>query len=183
MSNDSRLLLTVDVRLMAEPCLWCWELVDVADGQVVECSWDTYWTAYEASREALRAGLSRLVEVTRGGRAPTGTRRASTKPGGPLLCHNLVIVARSEPQLHLALTAVATDTHAVEVVLDRRVGDRRRRSGVPPVLDRRRGDRRAHPDIDHHLGTRGWAIVRRVETWLAVAEARTGMVEARLKTA
>ena len=51
--------LTVKVRLLGQPCLWCWEIVDTADGALIESSWATDWTAYGSSREAMRAGLPR----------------------------------------------------------------------------------------------------------------------------
>ena len=60
--------LTVKLRLLGEPSLWCWEIVDAADGAVVESSWATNWTGYKSSPEALRAGIRRLTDLTRGGR-------------------------------------------------------------------------------------------------------------------
>jgi hypothetical protein len=57
--------LTVKVDLLGEPCLWRWEIVDTADGTLIESSWATEWTAYESAREALRAGTMRLTELTR----------------------------------------------------------------------------------------------------------------------
>ena len=60
--------LTVKLRLLSEPSLWCWEIVDTADGTVVESSWASNWTGYTSSPEALRAGIVRLTDLTRGGR-------------------------------------------------------------------------------------------------------------------
>lgn len=60
--------LTVKVRLLGQPCLWCWEIVDTADGALIESSWATDWTAYGSSREAMRAGVMRLTDLTRRGR-------------------------------------------------------------------------------------------------------------------
>ena len=60
--------LTVKLRLLSEPSLWCWEIVDTADGTVVESSWATNWTGYKSSPEASRAGTIRLTDLTRGGR-------------------------------------------------------------------------------------------------------------------
>jgi len=31
--------LTVKVHLLGEPCLWCWEIVDMEDDTSVESSW------------------------------------------------------------------------------------------------------------------------------------------------
>jgi len=55
--------LTVQLRLLSEPILWCWEIVDTADGTVVESSWATHWTGYNSSPEALRAGIIRLTDL------------------------------------------------------------------------------------------------------------------------
>ena len=60
--------LMVKVNLLGEPCLWCWEIVDTGDGTLVESSWATEWMGYESSREALRAGIMRLTDLTRGSR-------------------------------------------------------------------------------------------------------------------
>ena len=60
--------LTVKLRLLSEPSLWCWEIVDTADGTVVESSWATNWIGYKSSPEALGAGIMRLTDLTRGGR-------------------------------------------------------------------------------------------------------------------
>ena len=60
--------LTVNVRLLGEPSLWCWDIVDTADGTVVESSWATNWIGYQSSPEALRAGIMRLTALIRAGR-------------------------------------------------------------------------------------------------------------------
>jgi hypothetical protein len=54
---------TVDVQLMAEPCLWRWEIRDAARDEVVENSWTHEWMAYESPDEALRAGHVRLTSL------------------------------------------------------------------------------------------------------------------------
>ena len=50
--------LTVEARLLADPCLWCWEIRD-AEGALVESSWANQWTAYPSRGEALAAASSR----------------------------------------------------------------------------------------------------------------------------
>ena len=60
--------LTVKLRLLSEPSLWCWEIVETGDGTVVESSWATNWTGYKSSPEALQAGIMRLTDLIRGGR-------------------------------------------------------------------------------------------------------------------
>ena len=50
---------------MAEPCLWCWEIRNTVDGNVVSSSWTDKWMAYDSSEEALAAGNGRLRELDR----------------------------------------------------------------------------------------------------------------------
>jgi hypothetical protein len=70
--------LAVTVKLLGDPCLWCWELVDTEDGTLVESSWATEWTGYASSQEAWQAGILRLAELTRPSRgALVPGRRAS----------------------------------------------------------------------------------------------------------
>jgi hypothetical protein len=59
--RDARL--TVAVDLMAEPCLWRWEIRDPTRGKVVADSWTHDWMAYQSSDEALRAGQDRLTSL------------------------------------------------------------------------------------------------------------------------
>ena len=56
--------LTVEVRLLPEPCLWAWEIRDRNRGGVVDSSWDSEWTAYDSAEEAYRAGRRRLTRLT-----------------------------------------------------------------------------------------------------------------------
>src|SRR2546430_16237783 len=53
--------LTVEVRLLPDPCLWCWEIRDAHRNEVLESSWAGEWTAYSSPEEALRAGRRRLT--------------------------------------------------------------------------------------------------------------------------
>ncbi len=52
---------TVEVRLIPETLLWCWEILDTVRGEVVESCWAQGWTAYDSREAALRAGHLRLV--------------------------------------------------------------------------------------------------------------------------
>jgi hypothetical protein len=56
--------LTVEVRLMAEPCLWRWEIKDRQRDEVVDNSWTCEWMAYDSREEAYRAGRQRLSRLT-----------------------------------------------------------------------------------------------------------------------
>jgi hypothetical protein len=55
------------VRLLAEPCLWCWEIVDSHGDTLVQSSWAMEWMAFESREEALTAGHRRLAELLRRG--------------------------------------------------------------------------------------------------------------------
>lgn len=69
----------------------------------------------------------------------------------------LVIVSRTEPARYTYLKHVFA-RQGVEVIVDRRAGERRRRL-EPATAERRRADRRAR-DITKDLQTLGWALVR-----------------------
>lgn len=62
--------LDLQVRRLADPCLWCWEIVAPGrGGAVVQSSWASEWAAYETREEALGAGRGRLAELGRAGAA------------------------------------------------------------------------------------------------------------------
>ena len=72
--------MVVDVRLLCDPCLWCWEIRDAKDGRVVESSWAKEWVAFESADEAYAAGTRRLAELEAAEAAPragAGGRRLS----------------------------------------------------------------------------------------------------------
>ena len=64
MHSDRTQQLTVEVQLMANPSLWCWEIKDQARGQVLENSWTGEWNAYESPEEAYQAAQERLNSLT-----------------------------------------------------------------------------------------------------------------------
>ena len=74
------------------------------------------------------------------------------------------IVSRTEPRQYLYLKHVFAD-ESRDVVLDRRMGERRR-SLRPPRVERRHIDRRQR-DITRELQSTGWALVRRPTTYTA----------------
>lgn len=53
----------------------------------------------------------------------------------------------------------ASTSEAVEVIVDRRLGDRRQRH-APVGLERRRQERRVREGVAKDLDTFGWAVVR-----------------------
>lgn len=75
---------------------------------------------------------------------------------GPRL---LFIVARTETKLHWYAQSSFADAQSIQVVLDRRQGERRR-AGAPPSVERRHSDRRQF-DVNDRLQRVGWAVVHR----------------------
>ncbi|HEV8144135.1 MAG TPA: hypothetical protein VGQ77_14840 [Methylomirabilota bacterium] len=74
----------------------------------------------------------------------------------------LLIVARDEPMLYERLRLEFEGDEELSVVLDRRVGDRRRQP-QPVSRDERRDERRADRRqalVDDQLQRFGWATVR-----------------------
>jgi hypothetical protein len=70
----------------------------------------------------------------------------------------LFVVSRHHPDLFAYLRErFATDTN-VEVILDRRMAQRRQRE-VRPEAERRRADRRSRPEVEMELKTRSHAII------------------------
>ena len=78
----------------------------------------------------------------------------STKAGAARL---LLIVSRTE-RLRYAYLKYIFDDETSDVIVDRRVGERRRRQ-EPAAVEKRRGDRRER-DITKDLEISGWALVR-----------------------
>jgi hypothetical protein len=68
------------------------------------------------------------------------------------------IVARDHPELYAYLRDRFTCDGDVEVILDRRVAERRRHD-EPHTPDRRRGDRRSRPDVEIELEKRSHAMI------------------------
>ena len=78
----------------------------------------------------------------------------STKAGAARL---LLIVSRTE-RLRYAYLKYIFDDETGDVIVDRRVGERRRYP-EPAAVEKRRGDRRER-DITKDLEISGWALVR-----------------------
>jgi hypothetical protein len=76
--------------------------------------------------------------------------------------NHLFIVSRRLPDLHRYLSREFATEADVEVILDRRHGERRSGSARPemPRGDRRRTERRNHDDLGGELNTLGYAFVR-----------------------
>jgi hypothetical protein len=74
------------------------------------------------------------------------------------MARHLFVVSRSETSLYQYLIERFIDDPNVEVILDRRRGERRRR-GSPGLPERRQADRRTHPEVDLELQSRSLAIL------------------------
>src|SRR5262245_61424025 len=80
--------------------------------------------------------------------------------GGDLL---VIVVSRTELKQYLYLKDLYAE-EGMEVVLDRRLADQRRRS-MRPIVERRLMERRQYRDITSELHSTGWAVVRRPATY------------------
>lgn len=67
--------LHLELRLLAEPALWCWDIRDRQSGRIIESSWATNWMAYHSRDEAAAAGQERL-------RWHAASAASTTRPGG-----------------------------------------------------------------------------------------------------
>jgi hypothetical protein len=69
--------LDLRVRLLGDPCVWCWEIVDRDRGGVlVQSSWAGEWTAYGTREAALTVARERLAELRRPADQPKGESTA-----------------------------------------------------------------------------------------------------------
>ncbi|MGH7303555.1 MAG: PAS domain S-box protein, partial [Candidatus Rokuibacteriota bacterium] len=103
-------------------------------------------------------GLPPMLDLRRSS-DPEADEGPVASPGEPAPAGGcLVIVARAGPARYESLHNMFAGP-ATEVIVDRRMGERRR-SGAETSGGRRRGSRRQR-DIDADLRTRGWALVIR----------------------
>jgi hypothetical protein len=71
---------------------------------------------------------------------------------------NVFIVSRQHRDLYTYLRERFASDPAVEVILDRRFGQRRQRQ-APVDAERRRRERRQRPEVEQELQTRSHAII------------------------
>jgi hypothetical protein len=72
----------------------------------------------------------------------------------------LFIVKSTRPEFYESLRRTFRGDDTVQVVLDRRRGDRRRRrNGRKTGREQRAGERRAKLEIERQIRTRGYAVV------------------------
>ena len=98
-----------------------------------------------------RGGKSALYELVRRVRA----RTLDDQPAG---ARQLVVVARDREHLCNVFKRAFEGNETVQVVLDRRVAERRQHS-EPHESERRQGNRRSPQTIDGLLRAIGWTIV------------------------
>ena len=71
----------------------------------------------------------------------------------------IFIVARDRPDLYRYLSQTFSDAENVQVIWDRRTGERRVTAVVPHDPERRRTDRRRRPAVDQELRNVGYAFI------------------------
>ena len=92
----------------------------------------------------------------------TSTAVPCTNIGGQM-GRNVFIVSRQHRDLYTYLRERFASDPAVEVILDRRFGQRRQRK-TEVGAERRRADRRQRPEVEQELQTRSHAIITIDET-------------------
>ena len=110
--------------------------------------------------------LARFLDIAAGARAPranangSASRRAQPKRAAEELAiaKHLLVVARHRRELYEEIKRAFAGHESVQVILDRRVSQRREKKGQP-MLDRRRNERRSRSVIDEQLRTIGWSLV------------------------
>ena len=133
-------------------CLDCDECFDLGYGTCPVCGSST-WSPV--------ARFIDLVSEPAPRRAAGNTSKLLPRRGAEdvSVAKHRLIVARHRRELFEELTRAYAGHETVEVLLDRRTGERRRRNADTPVLERRRGDRRRRSALDEQLRTIGWALV------------------------
>jgi hypothetical protein len=126
-------------------CVDCEECFEIGADTCPACDSNT-WVPLARFLEAAHR-LRRSAEAMK----LPGSRRQSAR--------QLVIVARNRVKLYQYMRRAFQGNESVRVLLDQRVGERRRSSGAAPTAERRRGDRRQGFHVDDLLRALGWAIV------------------------
>jgi hypothetical protein len=133
-------------------CLDCDVCFEIGDDPCPACGSET-WTPLARflempSAESVSHFLDGLDE-------PTPRRHRYDTPSRS---RHLIIVARNRPKLYEHLKRAFAGNETVQVILDRRVGERRQ-SNAAKAPERRRGDRRARQPITEQLRAMGWSVV------------------------
>jgi hypothetical protein len=83
---------------------------------------------------------------------------AADRRQGEGMARHLFVVSRDHPRLYEYLIERFQDDRDVEVILDRRVRERRQNSTAADA-DRRRGDRRTRQNLDQELTTHSHVVI------------------------
>ena len=107
--------------------------------------------------------LGRFLDIAAGarpGRANGTTKRLAPRRAAEELAiaKHLLVVARHRRELYEEIKRAFAGHESVQVILDRRVNQRREKKGQP-MLDRRRNERRSRTVIDEQLRSIGWSLV------------------------
>jgi hypothetical protein len=76
------------------------------------------------------------------------------------MSRDLFIVSRRDPELYEYLKGTYLGDQETEVILDRRVGERRQQPSPAHRPERRVTDRRSRPHVSADLESLGFAVVR-----------------------
>jgi len=147
--TTARLGIHLPLRRLAL-CLDCDECFELGFARCPACGSGT-WSAVARFLHLVTDPHPRRAS---GGSSKLLPRRTSTAAPA---ARYLLIVARQERQLYEDLARAFAGHGGVEVLLDRRVSDRRQRPTDAPVLERRRAERRRQA-IDEQLRAFGWAL-------------------------
>ncbi len=138
-SRRPSLQLHIPLRRLAL-CLDCEVCFEVGPTQCPACGSETW------------AALGRFLDFTSRPAPARGEAGARPRP------RQLVIVARDREWLFDYVARAFAGNDTVQVLLDRRVGERRRSADRTGLPERRRGERRRQ-DVASQLRGLGWAIV------------------------
>ncbi|HEV8473806.1 MAG TPA: hypothetical protein VGR82_13585 [Methylomirabilota bacterium] len=75
------------------------------------------------------------------------------------MAREIFIVAQDRPDLYRYLSQTFGDAENVQVIWDRRNGDRRTLTAARKTRERRGGDRRGRASVEHDLRTVGYAFI------------------------
>lgn len=117
------------------------------------CGSETWSTLARFLQTVPVAPLSQLLhDIDHPNEAPPNQK------GDRAVSKQLFIIARNRLKLYQYVKRAFQGNESVEVILDRRVGERRRQTGGRSP-ERRQADRRGRRDVDNQLRALGWAIV------------------------
>lgn len=134
-------------------CLDCDECFDVACTKCPACGGETWASLARFLEIAPSESLSQVFTKARG-------KAAASRDDERQMVRHLFIVARNRVKLFEFVKRALAGNETVEVVLDRRQGERRQLRGVPPREQRRR-ERRLSPAEDDQMRAIGWTIALR----------------------